>query len=70
MTIPVTLRAKTSDHKLLDWNLRASAQRLPDKECLVFGDKRFVYGQVDADVDRAAHALRAGGVERGDRVGV
>lgn len=68
MTTPVTLRAKYSDQKLLDWNLRASAERLPDKECLVFGDRRWKYGEVDRDVDRAAHALRAAGVERGDRV--
>ena len=65
-----TLRARYSDQKMLDWFLRASAERLADKECLVFGNRRWSYGEVDRDVDRAAHALRAAGVERGDRVGI
>jgi amino acid adenylation domain-containing protein len=50
--------------------LEHSAQRLPDKVCLVCDGQRLTYGQVDAMANRLAHALRARGVQRGDRVAI
>jgi long-chain acyl-CoA synthetase len=50
--------------------LEHSAQRLPGKLCLVCDGQRLTYGQVDAMANRLAHALRAGGVQRGDRVAI
>jgi amino acid adenylation domain-containing protein len=47
--------------------LERSAQRLPDKVCLVSGAQRLTYAQVDAQANRLANALRDHGFRRGDR---
>ena len=48
--------------------LEASAARSPGKVALVAGKARFTYAALDAWASRIAHALRAKGVARGDRV--
>jgi amino acid adenylation domain-containing protein len=48
--------------------LEGSARRLPDKTALVCDGRRVTYAALDAHADRAASALRAAGVGRGDRV--
>ena len=48
--------------------LQHSAERLPDKEALVCGDRRMTYAEVDAHVNRLANAMIDNGVQRGDRV--
>ena len=48
--------------------LEHSAQRLPLKVALVCGGQRFTYAALDAASNRVANALRAKGVQRGDRV--
>ncbi len=48
--------------------LEQAAQRAPDKVALVAQDRRVTYGELDARANRIAHALRARGVKRGDRV--
>jgi amino acid adenylation domain-containing protein len=50
--------------------LAASARRHPDKTALVVGEARVSFGELDATANRLAHALRARGVRRGDRVAV
>jgi amino acid adenylation domain-containing protein len=50
--------------------LHNSAARLPDKVALVCDGQRLTYAEIDAMADRLANALIAGGVKRGDRVGV
>jgi len=45
------------------------AQMFPDQEILVFGDRRYSYGQLWETVQRLGNALRALGVRQGDRVG-
>lgn len=50
--------------------LRASAERLPDKEALVHGAERLSYREVWAKVSHVAHGLRRAGVHRGDRIGI
>ncbi len=40
----------------------------PDRDALVGRSGRYSYGELDAEVNRAARVLRAAGVERGDRV--
>lgn len=47
--------------------LTMSAQRCPDRTALVFGTTRRTYRELDADVNRAAHALRRLGLSTGDR---
>jgi len=50
--------------------LEHSADRLPEKTALVCDGQRLTYAQVDEMANRLAHALVAGGVVRGDRVGL
>lgn len=50
--------------------LRRQTLRRGDREALVDGDRRWTYAELDADVDRHAAALRAGGVEADALVGV
>jgi HIP---CoA ligase len=50
--------------------VRSSAERFPDVEALVDGDLRLTFPQLAVEVDRAARALIASGVEPGDRVAV
>ena len=53
-------------------NLARTAARVPDNEALVsrHQDVRLTYAELDAQVDRAARALLAAGLEPGDRVGI
>ncbi|GAB2974466.1 acyl--CoA ligase family protein [Amycolatopsis acidiphila] len=48
--------------------LERSAEVFPDKEAIVYGDRRVTYREFAAEATRVAHALRASGVEPGDRV--
>ena len=50
--------------------LEDSARRTPAKTALVCGERRLTYAQLEQSCNRLAHALIAGGVERGDRVAV
>ena len=44
------------------------ARRFPDREALVFGDERYTFADLKREIDRAAKALMALGVESGDHV--
>lgn len=46
------------------------AGRHPDRECVVMGSRRLTYGQVAGEAAALAGALRAFGMEAGDRVAV
>jgi fatty-acyl-CoA synthase len=46
------------------------ADHVPDREALVAGDRRLTYRELDERANRLAHALGAGGVGYGDRVGL
>jgi fatty-acyl-CoA synthase len=48
--------------------LGRSAEVFPDREAVVYGERRMTYTQFAAEVTRVAHALRACGVNPGDRV--
>jgi acyl-CoA synthetase (AMP-forming)/AMP-acid ligase II len=50
--------------------IREHAASRPGKEALVYGDRRFTYAEVHERSSRAASALRAAGVQPGDRVGL
>ena len=50
--------------------LETGAARWPDSIALVCGQKRITYSELDAEANRLAHALLAGGVEQGDRVAI
>jgi long-chain acyl-CoA synthetase len=61
-------RDPRSDAFLLDHALRAHARATPEKIALVCDGRRLSYAELDVACDRAASALRARGVSRGDRV--
>ena len=48
--------------------LGRAAEVFPDREAVVYGERRMTYTQLSAEVTRVAHALRACGVNPGDRV--
>ncbi len=48
--------------------LRRSAARSPEKDAVIFGERRWSYAELDAGANRVANALLAQGLEKGDRV--
>jgi fatty-acyl-CoA synthase len=48
--------------------LRRSASVFPDRTAVVHGERRYTYRQLEDRVDRLVRALKAAGLERGDRV--
>jgi len=48
--------------------LATNAGRCPDRAALVYSDRRYNYRDVDAAVNRTAHALAAAGLGKGDRM--
>jgi fatty-acyl-CoA synthase len=48
--------------------LGRAAEVFPDREAVVYGERRMTYTQLAEEVTRVAHALRACGVGPGDRV--
>jgi long-chain acyl-CoA synthetase len=50
--------------------LQNSAVRTPDKIALVCDGRRLTYAEIETQANQLAHALRANGVKRGDRVGL
>jgi fatty-acyl-CoA synthase len=54
-------------HTVGDLTRRAAA-RVPDKLALVSGDRRLTFAELDAAVNRCAHALAERGLGRGDRL--
>ncbi|MCX6465301.1 MAG: acyl-CoA synthetase [Pseudonocardiales bacterium] len=59
--------ARARQHTLGDL-LHRTARRYPDKVAVVDGEQRFTYAEFDVAVNRAAHALAARGVVKGDRL--
>jgi acyl-CoA synthetase (AMP-forming)/AMP-acid ligase II len=52
---------------VIDSFLRTNARRVPDRQALVGDSRRLTWAQLDEQVDRAAAALSALGLGRGDR---
>ena len=48
--------------------LGRAVEVFPDREAVVYGERRMTYTQLSEEVTRVAHALRACGVNPGDRV--
>ncbi|MFW6774456.1 fatty acyl-CoA synthetase [Nocardioides sp. CPCC 205120] len=67
----ITSAARTARTQTVDGVLRRSARRTPDRPALVVGADApvtWTYAELDRAVTRAARALRARGLGRGDRV--
>lgn len=54
--------------RLFHQAVEANAEQKPDAKALVACDGTFTFSQVNAEMNRVAHALIAHGVKRGDRV--
>ena len=54
--------------RLFHQAVEANAAQKPDAKALVACDGTFTFGQLNAEMNRVAHALIAHGVKRGDRV--
>lgn len=50
--------------------LRLGAKRRPNKVALIMAEEQLTYAELEAQANRLAHALIAGGVRPGDRVGI
>ncbi len=48
--------------------LERSARVFPDKTAVIYGERRLTYRELAKDATRVAHALRASGIQPGDRV--
>jgi fatty-acyl-CoA synthase len=48
--------------------IKRSTARNPEKDAIIFGERRWSYAELDAGVNRAANALLEQGLEKGDRV--
>lgn len=59
--------ARARQHSVGDL-LRRTALRCPDKLAVVAGERRITYAEFDVAVNRAAHALAARGLDKGDRL--
>ncbi|KAB2876638.1 MAG: AMP-binding protein [Burkholderiaceae bacterium] len=55
---------------LLDRFLHDAAQRHPDKEALICGEQRTTYGRLESQANALAHAMRALGLRRQQRVAI
>ena len=42
----------------------------PERDCIVFGGKRWTYAQINERVNKLAHALTESGIRKGDRIGI
>lgn len=67
LVLPEVQRSRS--HTLGDL-LRRSAARYPNKVALIDGELRWTYLELDAAVNCTANALRARGIDHGDRVAV
>lgn len=54
----------------IDLILERNVRRVPNREALIFGERRLTYAQLDAAVNRTAWVLKRLGLEKGDRVGL
>src|SRR5215216_63472 len=48
--------------------LKRSAYMFPDKEAVVYGDRRYTYGEFEERVNRLASRLKDEGFQKGDRI--
>ena len=49
-------------------NLESAAAQFPDREAIVFRDRRTTYREMDEEANRVANGLRAAGIGQGDHV--
>lgn len=64
----VSARYRASQTECTAERVEQSARRFADNTCLVYGDTRYTYEQVNARVNRVAHAAYAEGLRCGDVV--
>lgn len=63
------IEEKLAKRLIIGEQLTRSTRKTPDKEVLVYGDKRFTYRQLNERVNRVANQLTELGLGKGDKVG-
>jgi len=66
----VSVQLDLSRQLVLGEVLARWARKTPDREALVFNDKRYTYSQFNERVNRLANGLMGLGIEKGDKVAV
>ena len=67
---PITADIRRARQHALGDIPRRSAARQPDKIAIIDGDLRLSFAEFDAAVDRAANAIAAAGISKGERVAI
>jgi fatty-acyl-CoA synthase len=67
-TQEIDLTIKRARRNTIGDAVRRSAARNPEKDAIIFRERRWRYAEVDAGANRVANALLAQGLEKGDRV--
>jgi fatty-acyl-CoA synthase len=65
-----SIEAVLGSRLLLGEIMARNSRKFPDKEALVYGKTRLTYRQLNARVNRLAHALLALGIRKGDKLAV
>jgi fatty-acyl-CoA synthase len=65
-----SIEAALGNRLLLGEIMARNSRKFPDKEALVYGKTRLTYRQLNARINRLAHALLALGIRKGDKLAV
>lgn len=65
-----SIEAALGRRLLLGEIMARNSRKFPDKEALVYGKTRLTYRQLNARINRLAHALLALGIRKGDKLAV
>ena len=64
------IREELGRRLLLGEMMARNARKFPNKEALVYGDTRLTYSQLNARINRLAHALMDLGIRKDDKVAI
>jgi fatty-acyl-CoA synthase len=66
----LSIEEALSRRLLLGEIMTRNSRKFPDKEALVYGNVRLTYSQLNARINRLAHALLALGIKKGSKVAI
>src|SRR4030042_1821739 len=64
------IRQELGRRLLLGEMMARNARKFPDREALVYGDRRSTYSQLNARINQLAHALMDIGIKKGGKVAI
>ena len=66
----ILLKSRFRDNITIATLIEGHAGRSPQHDAITFENERYTYAQLNANANRYARTLKAGGIEKGDVVGV